>query len=303
MVNDDSNANDGTSSGPLVPRHKVLYCGACGMPIEYCEYSPDYETHCLPWLQKNYKSIYNDLTFVKKSICKSVSTTTSTENVEKSKNKVKPEKPWTTEERLVEFYMKYEPNKLDAIPGLLEKYVGKEDKLFLALTKKYGSEPLDPYFSDDEDDDDDDDESADGDNNPGGGDESDGENDDDEEDGEGGDDDDPKSKKKKRRGVAAKKAGEVQPVKVIIVKQAKKKKRCLTVVSGLDTVPGIKLKDVTKIFAKKFAGSSSIKDQNTIIVQGDHIIELAELIIDKFHVPESAVYLDMDDNGVLVSFR
>lgn len=31
---------------------KVLYCGNCTLPIEYCEYHPDYEK-CKAWLEKN----------------------------------------------------------------------------------------------------------------------------------------------------------------------------------------------------------------------------------------------------------
>ena len=54
------------------------------------------------------------------------------------------------------------PDKLDGIDAILEKYEGKEDKLFLALVKKYGPEPDDPYYAhDDNDSDDDNDESDD----------------------------------------------------------------------------------------------------------------------------------------------
>ncbi|XP_059480346.1 density-regulated protein homolog [Neocloeon triangulifer] len=31
---------------------KVLYCGNCSLPLEYCEYYPDYEK-CKQWLEKN----------------------------------------------------------------------------------------------------------------------------------------------------------------------------------------------------------------------------------------------------------
>ena len=39
------------------------------------------------------------------------------------------------------------PEKLDGIDAILEKYAGKEDKLFVALVKKYGPEPEDPYIT------------------------------------------------------------------------------------------------------------------------------------------------------------
>ena len=36
----------------------VLYCGACGMPPEYCSYGPDFKTHCVPWLKLNHPAIF-----------------------------------------------------------------------------------------------------------------------------------------------------------------------------------------------------------------------------------------------------
>ena len=39
----------------------VLYCGKCGMPPEYCEYGPDFESHCDPWLLKHHPEIHSKL--------------------------------------------------------------------------------------------------------------------------------------------------------------------------------------------------------------------------------------------------
>ncbi|KAL8102579.1 hypothetical protein AgCh_027192 [Apium graveolens] len=39
---------------------KVLYCGVCGLPAEYCEFGPDFEK-CKPWLIRNAPDIYPDL--------------------------------------------------------------------------------------------------------------------------------------------------------------------------------------------------------------------------------------------------
>ncbi|KAL3663184.1 hypothetical protein V7S43_011594 [Phytophthora oleae] len=52
-------------------------------------------------------------------------------------------------QRLLAFYQKYNPEKVDDVPQVLAKYKGKESKLFDALVKKYGPEPGD---SDDEED-------------------------------------------------------------------------------------------------------------------------------------------------------
>ncbi|KAI4380275.1 hypothetical protein MLD38_006484 [Melastoma candidum] len=39
---------------------KVLYCGVCSLPPEYCEFGPDFEK-CKPWLVINAPQLYPDL--------------------------------------------------------------------------------------------------------------------------------------------------------------------------------------------------------------------------------------------------
>lgn len=41
----------GPQPGVLYPI-QVLYCGNCSLPIEYCEYHPEYEK-CKQWLERN----------------------------------------------------------------------------------------------------------------------------------------------------------------------------------------------------------------------------------------------------------
>ncbi|KAF0915980.1 hypothetical protein E2562_000613 [Oryza meyeriana var. granulata] len=36
---------------------RVLYCGVCGLPAEYCEFGPDFE-RCKPWLRANAPGVY-----------------------------------------------------------------------------------------------------------------------------------------------------------------------------------------------------------------------------------------------------
>mmetsp|Transcript_9788 Transcript_9788/g.13798 ORF Transcript_9788/g.13798 Transcript_9788/m.13798 type:complete len:256 (-) Transcript_9788:61-828(-) len=247
-------------SGTLLERREVLYCTKCGMPPEYCEYGPDFESHCIPWLQKHHPAVYAKLFKDRKS------KNDDEEGVER------PSEPWTIEQRLTAFYEQYVPEKIDSVPALLEKYEGKEDKLFVALVKKYGPEPEDPYYAGSSDDDDDDDSVGVSDLAISSGD------------------------KKKRRGVGAKKTAKVD-TRVIIQKISRNKRKAVTIVVGMDTVPDIKLKDVSKAFSKRFAGSSSVKDGakgKEIIIQGDHMDDVAVMIIDKFKVPSDSVYLDMD---------
>lgn len=44
-------------------------------------------------------------------------------------------------ERLVNFFSKYNPEKIDGADKICEAYFGKEPELFAALTAKYGPEP------------------------------------------------------------------------------------------------------------------------------------------------------------------
>jgi|Transcript_14324 density-regulated protein DRP1 len=245
----------------LLERREVLYCSKCGMPPEYCEYGPDFESHCIPWLQKHHPALYAELFNDRKS-------------KDDEGRAERPSEPWTVEQRLTAFYEEYVPEKIDSVPALLEKYEGKEDKLFVALVKKYGPEPEDPYYAGSSDDDDDSVGVSDlaissGD-------------------------------KKKRRGVGAKKTAKVD-TRVIIQKISRNKRKAVTIVVGMDTVPDVKLKDVSKAFSKRFAGSSSVKDGakgKEIIIQGDHMDDVALMIIDKFKVPSDSVYLDMDGEFV-----
>jgi density-regulated protein DRP1 len=237
-------------SNAILPRQVVLYCEKCGMPPEYCEYGPDFETHCLPWLKKQHPETHAKLYGSKEVTVKPP----------------KPSEPWTTEQRLTAFYEKYVPEKIESIPGLLEKYAGKEENLFSALVKKYGPEPEDPFDADSDDEED---------------------SEDDEED-----DEDAIVPGRKRRGVKAK-SSETSALRIVIQKQTQKRKKFMTIVHGMETVPNVKLKDVSKTFSKKFAGSSSVKDKS-IIVQGDHVYDAAELIVDQFQVPGECVFLEID---------
>ena len=109
--------------------------------------------------------------------------------------------------------------------------------------------------------------------------------------------------KKKRRGVGAKKASVVD-TRVIIQKIARNRKKAVTIVVGMDTVAGVNLKDVSKAFSKRFAGSSSVKDGvkgKEIIIQGDHMDDIAEMVKAKFQVPGDCIFLDVD--GEFVPFE
>lgn len=268
------------SEDPILQPLFIIYCGKCGMPPEYCEYGPDFESHCNPWLKKNHPELHAQLKALRIDNDDDDNVDKRDDDAAAASQPPRPVAPWTVEERLTAFYNQYQPDKVSDIPSLLEKYAGKEEKLFLALVKKYGPEPVDPYYAgDDSDDDDDDSEEEDGAQEL-------------EEGMEGLAVDG-----KKRRGVKAKKVEKVE-TRVVIQKEKRNKKKATTIVLGMDTVPGLKLKDVAKDFSKRFAGSSSVKDglkgEKQIIIQGDHMEDVAEMVVKKFKVPGSCVYMDFE---------
>lgn len=229
----------------------------------------------MPWLKSTHPKIFTKLHGTKKV---SSSGDGGGDGEEEGDSTPAPTEPWTTRERLSAFYTEYMPEKLDGIDAILEKYEGKEDKLFVALVKKYGAEPEDPFYaaadgSDVEDDDNEVTEQIKGLSVGGGG-----------------------KSKKLRRGAAAKTVNKVD-TRVIVQKILRNKRKAVTHVVGMDTVPGIKLKEASKAFSKKFAGSSSVKDKE-IIIQGDHVEEVAEMIVGKFGVSADDVYLDLDGEFV-----
>jgi len=254
----------------------VLYCDSCGMPPEYCAYGPDFETHCVPWFKSHHPQSFakfhrgweRDLN---KTVASSSATASGDDGVPPPPPVVTA--PWTPGKRLAAFYAQYAPDKLDGIDAMLEKYAGKEDKLFAALVKKYGKEPKDPFYA-----------TPSGDDNvadvmqdlavacKGG------------------------KGKKLRRGAAAKTVNKVD-TRVVIQKILRNRKKAVTHVVGLDTVPGVKLKEAAKAFSKRFAGSSSVKDKE-IIIQGDHLEDVAEMIVSKFGASADTVFLDLDGEFV-----
>jgi len=260
----------------------VLYCDACGMPPEYCSYGPDFETHCVPWLKENNPRLFAKLHGNKKAP-QGASSSSAADSGGEGNEDDGPTEPWTTKERLTAFYTQYMPEKLEGIDAILEKYEGKEDKLFVALVKKYGPEPEDPFYaaSDDETDNE---EEEDGDKVA--------EQMEALDVGEGS----KKSKKDKRRGASAKKVNKVD-TRIIVQKISRNRKKAVTHIVGLDTVPGLKLKEASKAFSKRFAGSSSVKDKE-IIIQGDHLEDVAEMIVTKFGVNAEHVFLDLDGEFV-----
>ncbi|CAL5435788.1 unnamed protein product [Camellia sinensis] len=85
---------------------------------------------------------------------------------------------------------------------------------------------------------------------------------------------------------------------VVIEKITRNKRKCITIVKGLDLF-GIKLSDASKKLGKKFAtGASVVKgptEKEQIDVQGDIFMDIVEFITETWpDVPETAIYFIED---------
>lgn len=116
------------------------------------------------------------------------------------------------------------------------------------------------------------------------------------------DDEGDAKKSKKDKGIGPKKkVTSAVECKVIIARIQRQKKKYVTSVAGLDTVPDLNIKDAAKVFGKKFASGASIGDLPTggkeIVIQGDVWLELPELLIKTFKVPREVIFIIEDAKG------
>jgi len=100
-------------------------------------------------------------------------------------------------------------------------------------------------------------------------------------------------KKKRGGGVVKKKELAEDKMRVLIYTEVRSRKKTVTVVDGLETL-GVKLKDASKLFGRKFASSSSVKDKDTggseIVIQGDVIFDLPDLLHAEFGIPSAKLF-------------
>lgn len=95
-------------------------------------------------------------------------------------------------------------------------------------------------------------------------------------------------KKPRGAGAAAPKKATVLDTKVVIARIQRQKRKYVTVVGGLETVPDLKIKDAAKVLGKKFASGASINEsptgQKEVVIQGDVFLEVPQVVINEFKV-------------------
>jgi density-regulated protein len=105
-----------------------------------------------------------------------------------------------------------------------------------------------------------------------------------------------KKEKQKGAGIAAKKtkAGPGE-CRVTINRVQRQKRKFVTAVIGMETVPDIKMKEVSKFFGKKFASGAAISKipggGEEIVIQGDVQYDLPEILVQTYNVPPTCIWL------------
>lgn len=86
--------------------------------------------------------------------------------------------------------------------------------------------------------------------------------------------------------------------KVFISRVQRQKRKYVTVIGGLDSVPDLKIKDATKVFGKKFSSGASVNEgptgQKEVVIQGDVAFDLPALLMSEFKVPASSIFFVED---------
>ena len=104
--------------------------------------------------------------------------------------------------------------------------------------------------------------------------------------------------------ITGKKAVKGPPeTRVIIGLVQRQKKKFVTVIAGLETVPDLKLKDAAKIFGKKYASGVTINEApngaKEVVIQGDVHLVLPQLLISDFKIlPSSLFFLEEDQKSI-----
>eukprot|EP00634_Sargassococcus_sp_CCMP2135_P003110 CAMPEP_0198644980 /NCGR_PEP_ID=MMETSP1467-20131203/969_1 /TAXON_ID=1462469 /ORGANISM="unid. sp., Strain CCMP2135" /LENGTH=277 /DNA_ID=CAMNT_0044380453 /DNA_START=6 /DNA_END=839 /DNA_ORIENTATION=+ len=113
-------------------------------------------------------------------------------------------------------------------------------------------------------------------------------------------------KKKRGGGVVKKKELSEDKARVLLYTEVRSRKKTVTVVDGLETV-GVKLKEAAKLFGRKFAASSSVKDKDTggleVVIQGDALFDLPDLLKAEYGVPAAKLFTKDPASKKIVPLR
>lgn len=76
--------------------------------------------------------------------------------------------------------------------------------------------------------------------------------------------------------------------KIVITRIQRQKKKFVTSVVGLETIPDLKVKDAAKVFGRKFSSGASVGETATgakeVTIQGDVSFDVPPLLVSEYKV-------------------
>ena len=97
-----------------------------------------------------------------------------------------------------------------------------------------------------------------------------------------------KKKKAKGGGAAPLRKAATLETKIIILREQRQKRKYNTIVRGLETIPDVKIKDVAKVFGRKFSSGASVQDTpqfgKEVSIQGDVFFDIPNVLISEYKV-------------------
>eukprot|EP01039_Chlorochromonas_danica_P004470 gene4470-4896_t len=102
-------------------------------------------------------------------------------------------------------------------------------------------------------------------------------------------------KKPRGAGAAAPRKAAVMQTKIVIARVQRQKRKYITAVAGLETIPDLKIKDAAKLFGRKFSSGASVSEaqgggQKEVVIQGDVCFDLPNILISEYKVAPEAIF-------------
>ncbi len=113
-----------------------------------------------------------------------------------------------------------------------------------------------------------------------------------------------KKNKPRGGGAAAPKKSKTVETRIVVTRVQRQKRKYVTVIAGIETIPDLKIKDAAKLFGKKFASGATVNEdargQKEVVIQGDVMLEVPNVLIAEYKVAPTSIYFLED--GAIRSF-
>jgi density-regulated protein DRP1 len=111
-----------------------------------------------------------------------------------------------------------------------------------------------------------------------------------------------KKKKSKGGGAAPLRKSSAVETKIVILREQRQKRKYNTIVRGLETIPDVKIKDIAKLFGRKFSSGASVQETpphgKEVSIQGDVFFDIPNVLISEYKIPPQSIFFLEDDKSL-----